>query len=227
MTSLRFARQISDLNAGRASQNFGLFDSAFVKQIVVCLISFRLAALRAFGDISEAPARSTKRICEINGSLLIERATDRDLVVINSAPQRREKGAMVTKHILSKIVFVVLVAFLAAIAIGLPAQSAPIFTLLHSFDITSGEQPDAGLVQGTDGHFYGTTYYGGAYDHGTVFKIATGGILTTLHSFDQADGESPDAGLIQGLDGNFYGTTHIGGRILPTALSSKSALAVR
>ena len=49
--------------------------------------------------------------------------------------------------------------------------------------------PLAGLVQASDGNFYGTTLGGGANGgYGTVFKITPGGTLTTLHSFDGADG---------------------------------------
>jgi uncharacterized repeat protein (TIGR03803 family) len=81
-------------------------------------------------------------------------------------------------------------------------------TTLHSFDGPDGEFPAAGLVQATDGNFYGTTTGVGANgDGGTVFKITPGGTLTTLHSFDGPDGEFPAAGLVQATDGNFYGTT--------------------
>jgi uncharacterized repeat protein (TIGR03803 family) len=76
---------------------------------------------------------------------------------------------------------------------------------------TDGSLPVAGLVQGTNGKFYGTTYYGGANDVGTVFKITPGGTVTTLHSFDKTDGAYPYAGLVQGTDGKFYGTTYQGG----------------
>jgi uncharacterized repeat protein (TIGR03803 family) len=70
----------------------------------------------------------------------------------------------------------------------------------------------AGLVQGSDGNFYGTTYAGGATDSGTVFKITPTGTLTTLHSFGEGfDGILPVAALIQATDGNFYGTTEHGG----------------
>ena len=48
----------------------------------------------------------------------------------------------------------------AATAIALPAQT---FTTLFSFDGADGKTPYAGLVQATDGNFYGTTTYGGAY----------------------------------------------------------------
>jgi uncharacterized repeat protein (TIGR03803 family) len=88
-------------------------------------------------------------------------------------------------------------------------------TMLYSFcyktKCTDGVNPYAGLVQGTDGNFYGTTEYLGAHGAGTVFKITPSGTLTTLLSFDGTDGASPYAGLVQGTDGNFYGTTAGGG----------------
>ena len=93
-------------------------------------------------------------------------------------------------------------------------------TTLHSFcsqsNCTDGEYPEAGLVQATNGNFYGTTYGGGgANGRGTVFKITPGGTLTTLYSFCPQsgcpDGGSPQAGLIQATNGSFYGTTFAGG----------------
>jgi len=87
------------------------------------------------------------------------------------------------------------------------------FQVLHAFDCgTEGCAPQSGLVQGSDGNFYGTTTRGGATDWGTVFKMTPAGTLTTLHSFDcDTEGCSPLAGLIQASDGNFYGTTTYGG----------------
>jgi len=80
---------------------------------------------------------------------------------------------------------------------------------------TDGSLPDAGLVQASDGNFYGTTFWGGSQDSGTIFKITAGGSLTTLHSFCSqakcADGANPHAALMIGSDGNFYGTTSEGG----------------
>ncbi|MGA2076792.1 MAG: choice-of-anchor tandem repeat GloVer-containing protein [Terriglobia bacterium] len=107
----------------------------------------------------------------------------------------------------------------AITAIRLPAQT---LTTLHSFDLTDGAIPYGGLVQGSDGSFYGTTSTGGANTIcesgagcGTVFKITSTGTLTTLYSFcsqtNCTDGNSPIAGLVQGSDGNFYGTTVGGG----------------
>jgi uncharacterized repeat protein (TIGR03803 family) len=85
-----------------------------------------------------------------------------------------------------------------------------------------GELPYAGLVQGSDGKFYGTMQAGGTdfgcdgYDGcGTIFKITSSGKLTTLYTFCKTtpcvDGTDPYAALVQGSDGDFYGTTEAGG----------------
>jgi uncharacterized repeat protein (TIGR03803 family) len=82
---------------------------------------------------------------------------------------------------------------------------------LVSFNLANGYNPSAGLVQGSDGYFYGTTDGGGAGGAGTIFKLTPAGVLTTLVSFHGPDGNSPQAPLIQASDGNFYGTTTYGG----------------
>jgi uncharacterized repeat protein (TIGR03803 family) len=87
-------------------------------------------------------------------------------------------------------------------------------TTLYSFcaqtNCTDGLEPDARLVQATDGNFYGTTS-GGGNGWGTIFKITPGGTMTTLHRFDVMDGANPYGGLVQATNGNFYGTTSAGG----------------
>ncbi len=87
---------------------------------------------------------------------------------------------------------------------------------LHSFGSAGdGAHPYLGLVQATNGSFYGTTHDGGAHGQGTVFQITAAGKLTTLHSFCSqkkcADGANPYASVIQASDGKFYGTTSAGG----------------
>ena len=88
-------------------------------------------------------------------------------------------------------------------------------TSLHSFSGTDGYDVQAGLVEGSDGNFYGTTVPGGAHNDGVVFKITPSGTLTVLYSFCSqtgcTDGAYPRAALIQATDGNFYGTTFQGG----------------
>lgn len=87
-------------------------------------------------------------------------------------------------------------------------------TYLHVFTGGSdGMNPFAGLLQGPDGNFYGTTMNGGASGNGTIYKITPGGVLTTLHTFTGgADGGHPSfATLMIASDGNFYGTAQFGG----------------
>ena len=84
-------------------------------------------------------------------------------------------------------------------------------TTLHSFNSTDGAWPSGGLIQGSDGNFYGTTSSGGAAGFGAIFKLNAAGTLTTLHSFNSSNGASPFGRLIEGSDGHFYGTTQSGG----------------
>src|ERR1017187_991590 len=94
-------------------------------------------------------------------------------------------------------------------------------TSLYSFagSPNDGSSPFAGLVQGSDGNFYGMTYYGGTSTNcsgggcGTIFRISPSGTYTSLHYFVgyPTDGSLPGAQLAQGSDGNFYGTTDQGG----------------
>lgn len=80
-----------------------------------------------------------------------------------------------------------------------------------------GGTANAGLVQGQDGFFYGTTTDGGLYNTGTIFKLSTDSSYSVLHSFqdsystDTFDGGNPYGNLIQAKDGNFYGLTSHGG----------------
>jgi uncharacterized repeat protein (TIGR03803 family) len=89
-------------------------------------------------------------------------------------------------------------------------------TVLYSFGAGNDDavQPDAALIQGADGNFYGTSAAGGAYGAGTVFRITPAGVETVLYAFSGgASGEpaTPAPGLILGADGNLYGTTRAGG----------------
>lgn len=72
---------------------------------------------------------------------------------------------------------------------------------------TTGCDPLAGLVQGTDGNFYGTAEQGGANNTGVVFKVTPAGTYSLLHSFNVTtdNGAFPQLPLTLGTDGNFYG----------------------
>ncbi|HEY5177049.1 MAG TPA: choice-of-anchor tandem repeat GloVer-containing protein [Terriglobales bacterium] len=123
-----------------------------------------------------------------------------------------KQGGKAALWVVSKVVCLVLGLVLLTV-IASPAQTLnTIYSFCSQTNCTDGIWPHAGLVQGTDGNFYGTTSSDeGAYADGTVFKITPSGTLATLHTFDGADGSIPDAGLVQGADGNFYGTTGQGG----------------
>ncbi len=96
-------------------------------------------------------------------------------------------------------------------------------TTLYNFCVRGAPCSDgygsyAGLVQATDGNFYGTTANGGDYGYGTLFRITAAGGFRKLHSFCPQetqvwcpDGGEPQDSLIQGIDGNLYGTNFYGG----------------
>jgi uncharacterized repeat protein (TIGR03803 family) len=101
------------------------------------------------------------------------------------------------------------------------------FTSLYNFcsepSCADGATPAAGLVEASNGAFYGTTSRGGANPCnpyggcGTLFRISASGKLTTLYSFcaqpNCADGMFPATGLLQAADGKIYGATSSGGLI--------------
>ncbi len=83
------------------------------------------------------------------------------------------------------------------------------YTLLYNFagPTTDGASPMAGVTSDKHGNLYGTTYWGGANNLGTVFKLDASGMMTVLHSFSGADGAYPSKELIMDNKGNLYGTT--------------------
>jgi uncharacterized repeat protein (TIGR03803 family) len=100
-------------------------------------------------------------------------------------------------------------------------------TTLYSFGYDDGAYPGAGLVQATDGNFYGTTSEGGWGGQGTVFRITTNGILTTVIWFNGANGANPQSPVIQARDGSFCGTTEYGGNGYNGAASTGAGLVFR
>jgi hypothetical protein len=70
----------------------------------------------------------------------------------------------------------------AAAAVALRAQT---LTTIFTFSDSNvyGEDPQAGLIQGTDGNLYGSVIDSGANGGGTAFTITTSGALTVLYPF--------------------------------------------
>ena len=92
--------------------------------------------------------------------------------------------------------------------------------VLYSFNNTpDGSQAEGNLVLDSSGNLYGTTVDGGAYGHGTVYKLTPGKnqwTETVLYSFcpqitDCTDGASPQSTLVLDTAGNLYGTSTQGG----------------
>lgn len=107
-----------------------------------------------------------------------------------------------------------------------PAGSLSVLYAFCSLrNCADGTYATTGLIQGTDGNFYGTTTQGGAFGGGTVFKITPAGTYSVLHTFcaesSCADGSGPNGPLVQASDGDFYGTTQVGGTHLNTGVVFK------
>jgi uncharacterized repeat protein (TIGR03803 family) len=114
-----------------------------------------------------------------------------------------------------------LIAIATAGALFLPPMRALAQqeTVLYSFldNNRDGSAPFAPLVFDPAGNLYGTTAYGGAHNHGSVFElspVAGGGWKEkVLHSFNLngVDGYQPYAGVVLDVAGKLYGTTSLGG----------------
>jgi uncharacterized repeat protein (TIGR03803 family) len=92
-----------------------------------------------------------------------------------------------------------------------------IFSLLYYFTGPDGFSPSAGVFEGSDGNYYGTTVEGG-YSYrcpggcGTIFQLTPGGGFTTLYDMSTFSVASdPRAALFQAANGILYGSTVVGG----------------
>ena len=76
---------------------------------------------------------------------------------------------------------------------------AGVFSVLYTFNgTTDGCAPQGGLVQGSDGNYYGMT-------GGTFFKYVMGGALTTIGTITTSDqGAQPFGPLVEDANANFY-----------------------
>jgi uncharacterized repeat protein (TIGR03803 family) len=82
-----------------------------------------------------------------------------------------------------------------------------VFTKLTDFTTATGGAPAAGLVQASDGSFYGLTAK-------AIYRVLADGELTAIYTFGTIpqDGfEGSSAPMIQAADGYLYGVTYTGG----------------
>jgi uncharacterized repeat protein (TIGR03803 family) len=82
---------------------------------------------------------------------------------------------------------------------------------IHSFSGPDGEQPQGSVILDQNGNLFGTTFGGGLYGYGTLFKLTytpeSGWVETVLYSFNYDDEAYPYSGLISDSNGNLYGTS--------------------
>lgn len=101
---------------------------------------------------------------------------------------------------------------LAVLLTATPFVQAQKFTILHEFTGRGdGGEPTSAVLVDPRGNVFGTTYYGGSFDYGTVFRLDSTRAETLLHSFLGGEGLRPDGGLIPDASGNLYGTASYGG----------------
>jgi uncharacterized repeat protein (TIGR03803 family) len=90
-------------------------------------------------------------------------------------------------------------------------------SVLHDFiAMPHGSYSYSTLISDAAGNLYGTTFNGGTFGFGTVFKLAPGTsgkwTQTVIYHFQGgSDGSNPVAGLVFDAAGNLYGTTESGG----------------
>jgi uncharacterized repeat protein (TIGR03803 family) len=111
------------------------------------------------------------------------------------------KGAEMGSHATRLIRFVAASLFVAA-----SAHAQYQFSILKDFDGPLAGI-GSGVLIGSDGALYATSYGGGLYGEGGIFRVEPDGTgFTLLHSyyFTESFGQSA---LMQGADGSLYGTT--------------------
>lgn len=89
---------------------------------------------------------------------------------------------------------------------------AGVFTVLHNMNgATDGAAPYDGVMQASDGNFYGTNGQEGSLGYGTIFKITPNNVFSALHNFSLSSGVVPQAIPFQHTNGILYGDTYQGG----------------
>src|SRR5580658_949967 len=111
------------------------------------------------------------------------------------------------------LTFLALTALSCLVLSERAGASNPIINVVYSF--TNGLSPDAGVVIGTNGSFYGVVSTGGPGNHGGVFEVTSNGVLTNLFwlngtNVTTINGATPLAPLTPDNRGNFYGTASSG-----------------
>ncbi len=96
-----------------------------------------------------------------------------------------------------------------------PSQGGWTFTVLYTFTGCPNCGPSSGVTMDAAGNLYGTTFNGGPFGQGNVFKLSPSGggwTYTDLHDFTGGpDGGAPKGKVTVDASSNIYGTTTHGG----------------
>jgi len=86
-------------------------------------------------------------------------------------------------------------------------------SLFYDFSATAsqGNEPGGGLLEATDGNFYGALSSGGFNSDGAIYQLTKAGVFTVVHPFYGFTGSVPQSTLMQHTSGILYGTTSGGG----------------
>jgi uncharacterized repeat protein (TIGR03803 family) len=113
--------------------------------------------------------------------------------------------------------FALIAVFLFFAIVSQPAQSQT-YKVIHNFTNkgSDGANPYGGPVLDAKGNLYGTTYLGGAYGNGAIYRLLRIGSswrYSSLYNFKfLPDGAAPGFGALAiGPDGTLFGTTEAGG----------------
>jgi uncharacterized repeat protein (TIGR03803 family) len=85
------------------------------------------------------------------------------------------------------------------------------FTVVHDFNsgANDGIDPEAGLVEATNGKLYGVTLSGGSRDLGTIYSVSRDGSIDNIVSWTVE--VQAQAAMVQHTNGVLYGLTYEGG----------------
>ena len=107
---------------------------------------------------------------------------------------------------------ILLIFWYVSLLMGL---AGPVFEPVAAFQAGPTGPENSGLLKHRDGFFYGTSRSGGAYGHGTIYRLSTAGELTVMVHFSGASGAArgrrPQAELVDDGTGVLWGTTFLGG----------------
>src|SRR3974390_420581 len=116
----------------------------------------------------------------------------------------------------TRLLFALMAALLLLASLAQPAESQT-YKVIHNFTNrgADGATPYGGPVLDRLGNLLGTTYLGGKYGSGSVYKLLPLGsswAYTSIYSLaGQADGAGPAFGTLAFHDDAVYGTTEGGG----------------